>query len=762
MRVFFVSLGLLIWLGTYGQQVGIGTLSPHSSALVEMKSSSSGLLIPRLTTTQRDAINDPAHALLIFNTDNFCLEAYDSIGGKWLAVSCPTACSPCDTCPLPIINSISGPSSVCPYDSVMFIVNSSGGDIFIWNAPTSWNLLAQGDTAILIAGSPGTVLVGVCNQCGCVHDSIFLSIGTAPQSVSIVNPRTDTICIFDTLFLTIVPSNLLTYNWNYHNSFSPIGTTGSSASFLPSQTGTFQFVAQGCNGCGCSPYDTISITVLSGTLGPINITGPSLVCIPDTVIFKAPNTSAINWYWQFPPTWTLVHQAGDSIVLSLDSTDGNVIVRACDSLCNCTYDTLAVIADSCNSFCIAIGGTGDDFAQNIVETPDGSLAVVGRTNSFGSGSYDVYVVKVDMLGNLIWTKTIGGGNYDYGAKMVITRDSALAIGGQIFLGDEYLYVIKLNKNGNVMWAKHAGTGTEEVGYAITETADGGIVSAGYERLGTAAGSNDVYVVKYDASGNLKWTATVGGGSHERAFGIVGTPDNGTVFAAYTASAGQGGWEIYVVKQDSNGNVLWAKTIGGPGHDFPYDIILTSDNGFAIAGYTNSFGAGNYDVYVVKLDSVGNLQWTSVIGGSNDDYGYSIKQTRDGGYIVAGQTASYGAGGIDMYIVKLDAQGNLQWTRTIGGIDNDVAYGIVELSSTSGYALAGYTLSYGNGSRDVYIVKLNRAGQLTACPGSCLTGSGGTATTGGVIGNGPTNRSSAGGSGSSGWSNAGGTVIKMCP
>jgi hypothetical protein len=171
--------------------------------------------------------------------------------------------------------------------------------------------------------------------------------------------------------------------------------------------------------------------------------------------------------------------------------------------------------------------------------------------------------------------------------------------------------------------------------------------------------------------------------------LIQTSDGGFAIAGATSSFGAGEWDVYVVKLDANGNLQWTKTIGGKKEDLGTSLIQTSDGGFAIAGYTSSFGAGGDDVYVVKLDANGNLQWTKTIGGKNDDAGLSLIQTSDGGYAIAGYTNSFGGGEPDVYVVKLDANGNLQWTKTIGGENWDVGFSLIQ-TSDGGYAIAGAT------------------------------------------------------------------------
>jgi hypothetical protein len=261
------------------------------------------------------------------------------------------------------------------------------------------------------------------------------------------------------------------------------------------------------------------------------------------------------------------------------------------------------------------------------------------------------------------------------------------------------------------------------GNSLIQTSDGGYAIAG-ETHSFGAGSGDVYLVKLDAKGNLQWTKTIGGENDEWGNSLIQTSDGGYAIAGETHSFGAGSEDVYLVKLDANGNLQWTKTIGEPESEIGYSLIQTSDGGYAIAGATNSFGAGGKDVYVVKLDANGNLQWTRTIGGPEGEIGYSLIQTSDGGYAIAGATNSFGAGGKDVYVVKLDANGNLQWTRTIGGPKDDEGYSLIQ-TSDGGYAIAGYTDSFGAGETDVYVVKLDKDGNACcAVSQTSQVGSGG--------------------------------------
>jgi len=172
----------------------------------------------------------------------------------------------------------------------------------------------------------------------------------------------------------------------------------------------------------------------------------------------------------------------------------------------------------------------------------------------------------------------------------------------------------------------------------------------------------------------------------------------------------------LIKQNQSGS-LFQKTIGGGSYyDVSHSIQQTSDGGYIITGETLSFGAGSYDVFVIKLDSSGNLSWAKTIGGTKEDDGYSIQQTSDGGYVITGETFSFGAGERDVFVIKLDSSGNLSWAKTIGGASSDSSFSIQQ-TSDGGYIITGYTNSFnsfGVGTPDVFVIKLDSSGNIPGC------------------------------------------------
>jgi DNA replication initiation complex subunit (GINS family) len=411
-------------------------------------------------------------------------------------------------------------------------------------------------------------------------------------------------------------------------------------------------------------------------------------------------------------------------------------------------------------FCKAIGGEDDDMGYSLIQTSDGGYAIAGATSSFGAGDWDVYVVKLDANGNLQWTKTIGGPASDDGGPLIQTSDGGYAIAGEtksFGAGDWDVYVVKLDANGNLQWTKTIGGKKGDVSLSLIQTSDGGYAIAGIT-TSFGAGEADIYLVKLDANGNLQWTKTIGGKKEDLGLSLIQTSDGGYAIAGYTSSFGAGGADVYVVKLDAHGNLQWTKTIGGKNDDAGFSLIQTSDGGYAITGLTRSFGVGEADVYLVKLDANGNLQWTKTIGGPGNEAGFSLIQTSDSGCAIAGATTSFGSGEADVYLVKLDAYGKPQWTKTIGAKNENLIKSSIIQTSDGSYVLAGTTRSFGAGKRDVYVVKLDENGN--ACCAVSQTSR---------VGSGGRLRSATSSTGSGGkltaptpTTSSGGTLIDQCP
>jgi hypothetical protein len=307
-----------------------------------------------------------------------------------------------------------------------------------------------------------------------------------------------------------------------------------------------------------------------------------------------------------------------------------------------------------------------------------------------------------------WVKTYHKPDYDYAYSIQQTSDGGYIVAGLSSLGFvQYAWVLKLDGNGNVQWQKTYGDGTA---YSIQQTSDGGYIVAG-EAYSFGAGGSDACVLKLDGDGNVQWQKTYGGSNLDSASSIQQTSDSGYIVAGQTGSFGAGFYDAWVLKLDGDGYVQWQKTYGGTDSDFVNSIQQTSDSGYIVAGQTGSFSAGSYDVWVLKLDGDGYVQWQKTYGGAaNNDSANSIQQTSDNGYIVAGQTQSFGAGGYDAWVLKLDGDGYVQWQKTYGGTSEDEVYSIQQ-TSDNGYIVAGQTYAFGAVYSDAWVLKFDGNGYV---------------------------------------------------
>jgi len=305
-----------------------------------------------------------------------------------------------------------------------------------------------------------------------------------------------------------------------------------------------------------------------------------------------------------------------------------------------------------------------------------------------------------------WAESFGGTASDVGYTVQQTSDGGFVVAGVTasFSGTYDAWVLKLSPSGVVEWQRAFGGGGAEEANSVQQTSDGGYVVAGYT-TSFGAGYNDVWLLRLDASGGIQWQWAYGGGSADVASSVEQTTDGGYVVAGSTRSFGAGNEDVWVIKLGSAGSFEWQKAYGGANSELAHSIQQTADGGYIVAGQTASFGAGGWDVWVLKLDALGNIQSQWAYGGNGTDYGRSIRQTSDGGYIVGGLTSSFGAGNYDAWALKLSAVGDVQWDSVHGGNLDDQLHSIRQ-TSDGGYVAAGYR----EGS-DVLVLKYDDTGAI---------------------------------------------------
>ena len=338
----------------------------------------------------------------------------------------------------------------------------------------------------------------------------------------------------------------------------------------------------------------------------------------------------------------------------------------------------------------SFGGSNSDYAKSIQQTSDGGYVVAGLSYSNDGdvtgnhGGSDYWVIKLDSTGNIIWSKSYGGSNDETLKSIQQTTDGGYIIAGYSFSnngdvtgnhGISDYWIVKIDLVGNIIWQKSIGVSNSDFSSSIKQTTDGGYIVGGYSHsndfdVSGHHNAQDFWVVKLDILGNIVWQKSLGGDCAEQAYYIQQTTDGGYIVAGDSCSndgdvtGNHGGNDCWIVKLDSSGNIIWQKSLGGNLYDGANSMQQTLDGGYIIAGLsysntgdvTGNHGGGDY--WIIKIDSLGNIIWQKTFGGTGADYPYAIHQTLDGGYIIAGYSDSNDGdvtgnhGGYDFWVVKL--------------------------------------------------------------------------------------------------------------
>ena len=360
------------------------------------------------------------------------------------------------------------------------------------------------------------------------------------------------------------------------------------------------------------------------------------------------------------------------------------------------------------------GGTGTDIGHSVQQTTDGGYIIAGETNLNEGNGRDVYLFKADENGVEQWNQTFGGTEVDRGFSFQQTTDGGYIITGFTLTfgsGGQDVYLIKTDGNGVEQWNQTFGGTDDDSGNSVQQTTDGGYIIAGRTKS-FGSGSEDAYLIKTDGNGVEQWNKTFGGTQWESGSSVQQTTDGGYIIAGITGSFGNGNGDVYLIKTDGNGAEQWNQTFGGTGADRSHSVQQTTDGGYIIAGETGSFGSESQDVYLIKTNGDGVEQWNQTFGGTQWESGSSVQQTTDGGYIIAGRTNSFGSGNQDVYLIKTDGNGVEQWNQTFGGTESDSGNS-VQQTIDGGYIIAGETSSFGSESQDVYLIKTDSEGTLSS-------------------------------------------------
>jgi len=361
------------------------------------------------------------------------------------------------------------------------------------------------------------------------------------------------------------------------------------------------------------------------------------------------------------------------------------------------------------------GGTGADGCSKIIETSDGGFAIAGYTFSFGSGNSDMYLVKTDSSGNVQWTKTFGGSGFEYANGLEQLNDGGFLLAGYTTSNqnnNKNIYVVKTNSSGNLVWEKTYGKDSVDIASSIIKSEDGNYLICGHtQSLG--AGEDDIFTIKINQNGDTIWTKTFGGTRSDIGKSLVELNSGGYLFAGSTGSPGitSNNQDYYLVKTGLTGISVWAKNYGTNGtlpFDWCNDIKLISGNSIMMVG-ESSYNSP-LDVMLVKADSAGNSEWKKFYGNNFYDYGNSICNTTEGGMIICGTTKDKTTQKNNIFVVKVDNNGNELWRETYGGNNNEWGSSICR-TRDGNYIIAGNTNSYGSGSFDIYVSKIKSTGSI---------------------------------------------------
>lgn len=360
-------------------------------------------------------------------------------------------------------------------------------------------------------------------------------------------------------------------------------------------------------------------------------------------------------------------------------------------------------------WCKTFGGVQPDGGRAVNETADGGFIITGYTFSHGTGDADILVVKVDQKGGLVWARSFGGAGTEYGYGCKAVEDGYVIAGYTTSFGEgsRDIYILKLDFNGEEIWSKSYGGPSWDVGMAVDGSNKDGYYVCGYTHS-FGEGEEDIYVIKTDPDGRKIWSETFGGERYEFGNSIARTSDGGCVVGATTGTFGKGNADFYLIRIDADGNKIWERPYGnkgrrGYGFDWCHSMSLTRDGGSVCVGYTDSQDI--MDAHVVKFDDTGNEVWARSFGNKPFyDYGHTVCEIEDGGYIVCGVTKSI-QGDNDIALTRLNKNGKLLWTKTFGGAGSD--WGSSLRITRDGHGiLTGHTDSSGEGRSDIVLIKVS--------------------------------------------------------
>jgi hypothetical protein len=420
----------------------------------------------------------------------------------------------------------------------------------------------------------------------------------------------------------------------------------------------------------------------------------------------------VRWDWETDGTWdtdystnkVATHQyttvGSYTVTLEVKDTEGST---------DQTTRTVTVTAPQpATEWDQTFGGAQGESGRFVEQTQDGGYVITGYTYSYGAGNADVYLVKTDANGNEQWSQTYGGNMADVGCDVSQTGDGGYVIVGytqSYGVGGTDFWLIKTDANGNEQWNRTFGGQGNDWSFSGHQTQDGGFIMTGYTSS-YGAGNLDVWLVKTDATGDEQWSQTFGDSLNDGGECVRQMQDGGFIITGMTESYGEGVSDVWLIRTDADGNEEWSSTFGGSDEDQGYSVQETQDGGFIVAGATRSYSTSGNDAWLIKMNNNGGMIWEVRFGEEwNEDNARSVQQTVDGGYVMVGSTSSYGAGDSDVWLIKTDANGNEEMNQVFGEEDTDYGYS-VQQTQDGGYIIAGDKAFNSTAGGDIWLIKVS--------------------------------------------------------
>lgn len=359
------------------------------------------------------------------------------------------------------------------------------------------------------------------------------------------------------------------------------------------------------------------------------------------------------------------------------------------------------------------GGAGSEMGNTVQATSDGGYVVAERTDSFGAGMADAWVIRLNADGDIVWQKAFGGAGNEFARSVRQTSDGGFVVLGytnSFGAGGFDVWLLRLDSGGAILWQKTYGGASSDFGHSVQQTGDGGFILAGVTSS-FGAGSSDAWLIKTDVDGNVTWQKAYGGASGDSAFSVQSLSGGGYVLGGSTNSFGSGLSDGWVLRVDDAGVPVMQKCFGTTANEVFQSVRETPDGGLVAAGHGIAFGFGGWDVWVMRLASDDSVSWQKAYGGAALDQAFSLQPTPDGGCITAGFTVSFGSGLNDVWVLKLAGDGTVEWQKAYGGIGNDHGVSVIQTSG-GGFAVAGRTDSFGSGGWDLWMVKMAADGTVS--------------------------------------------------